>query len=275
MDEYVDLYSGKRYAARQRPEGQRIEMRLGVDSNKDGSPLEEEAKVELEYIDLLNLDKQYENELKRDVQFYDKLISMKPNEIRNNIDAIMEGMKNIAKNPIAGELYTSALSQLTPYMESKMLDELLILKAKSMYEINSKTANAERELNAKAYEKFVKGRPDDRLPISHQYNRMIAQKTAEANGKIAGITTAYNKAKDVYENETTYFCNVKDIGDGINVKANKVLIVDSNGEKISFNNKEMLEMKLKELNDASGNSMMKVTAKKFNSIEDDDELVLE
>lgn len=275
MEEIVDLFSGKRYAARQRPEGQRIEMRLGADSSKDGAPLEEEAKVELEYMDLLDLDKKYANELNRDVQFYDKLMNMKPNEIEGNMEAIMEGMKNIASNPIAGELYTSALSQLTPYMESKMLDELLILKAKSMYEINSKTAEAEKELNARAYEKFVKGKPDDRLPISHQYNRMIAQQVAEANGKIAGITNAYNKAKDVYENETTYFCSAKDIGDGINVKANNVLIVDNNGEKITFNNKEVLDMKLKEINGASGNSMMKVTAKKFNSIEDDDELVLE
>lgn len=275
MEEIVDLFSGKRYAARQRPEGQRIEMRLGADSSKDGAPLEEEAKVELEYMDLLDLDKKYANELNRDVQFYDKLMNMKPNEIEGNMEAIMEGMKNIASNPIAGELYTSALSQLTPYMESKMLDELLILKAKSMYEINSKTAEAEKELNARAYEKFVKGKPDDRLPISHQYNRMIAQQVAEANGKIAGITNAYNKAKDVYENETTYFCSTKDIGDGINVKANNVLIVDNNGEKITFNNKEVLDMKLKEINGTSGNSMMKVTAKKFNSIEDDDELVLE
>lgn len=275
MEEIVDLFSGKRYAARQRPEGQRIEMRLGADSSKDGAPLEEEAKVELEYMDLLDLDKKYANELNRDVQFYDKLMNMKPNEIEGNMEAIMEGMKNIASNPIAGELYTSALSQLTPYMESKMLDELLILKAKSMYEINSKTAEAEKELNARAYEKFVKGKPDDRLPISHQYNRMIAQQVAEANGKIAGITNAYNKAKDVYENETTYFCSAKDIGDGINVKANNVLIVDNNGEKITFNNKEVLDMKLKEINGTSGNSMMKVTAKKFNSIEDDDELVLE
>lgn len=275
MEEIVDLFSGKRYAARQRPEGQRIEMRLGADSSKDGAPLEEEAKVELEYMDLLDLDKKYANELNRDVQFYDKLMNMKPNEIEGNMDAIMEGMKNIASNPIAGELYTSALSQLTPYMESKMLDELLILKAKSMYEINSKTAEAEKELNARAYEKFVKGKPDDRLPISHQYNRMIAQQVAEANGKIAGITNAYNKAKDVYENETTYFCSAKDIGDGINVKANNVLIVDNNGEKITFNNKEVLDMKLREINGTSSNSMMKVTAKKFNSIEDDDELVLE
>ena len=273
MGEYVDLYSGKRYTSRQRPEGQRIEMRLGASSSKDGAPLEEEERVELEYMDLLNLDKQYANELERDAKFYDKLMNMKPNEIENNMDEIMEGMKDIARNPIAGELYTSALAQLTPYMKSNMLDELLILKAKSMYEINSKTANAERELNAKAYEKFVKGKPDENLSISHQYNRMIAQQVAEANGKIAGITNAYNKAKEVYENETTYFCDAKNLGDGINVKANNVLIVNNNGEKITFNNKEVLDMKLKEINGASPDSMMKITAKKFNTIEDDDEMV--
>lgn len=274
MEELVDLYSGKRYTSRQRPEGQRIEMRLGADTNKDGAPLEEENKVELEYMDLLNLDKQYASELDRDIKFYDKLMNMKPNEIENNMDIVMDGMKDIAKNPIAGELYTSALAQLTPYMKSEMLDELLILKAKSMYEINSKTVNAERELNARAYEKFVKGKVDENLPISHQYNRMIAQRVAEANGKIAGIANAYNKAKDYYDNETTYYCDAKNLGDGINVKANNVLIVNNNGERITFNNKEVIDMKLKELNN-SNPSMMKVTAKNFNTIEDDDELVSE
>lgn len=275
MEELVDLYSGKRYTSRQRPEGQRIEMRLGADSNKDGAPLEEEAQVELEYMDLLNLDKKYANELQRDIQFYDKLVNMKPNEIENNIDAVMEGMRDIAKNPIAGELYTSALAQLTPYMKSDMLDELLILKAKSMYEINSKTYNAERELNARAYEKYVKARVDENLPISHQYNRMIAQRIAEANSKIASISNAYDKAKNVYENETTYFCDAKNLGDGINVKANNVLIVNNNGERITFNNKEVIDMKLKEINGGATDSMMKITAKKFNTIEDDDELVSE
>lgn len=274
MAEYVDLYSGKRYVTRQRPEGQRIEMRLGVDPSKDGAPLDEEIQVELEYMDLLDLDKKYANELNRDVEFYNKLVNMKPNEIESNIDIVMDGMKNIARNPIAGELYTSALAQLTPYMKSEMLDELLILKAKSMYEINSKTANAEKELNAKAYEKFVKGKVNDNLPISHQYNRMIAQRVAEANGKIAGITNAYNKAKDVYENETTYYCEAKNLGDGINVKANNVLIVNNNGERITFNNKEVIDMKLKEIN-GMDSSMMKITAKKFNTIEDDDELISE
>lgn len=274
MEELVDLYSGKRYTSRQRPEGQRIEMRLGVESNKDGTPLEEEQRVELEYMDLLNLDKQYASELNRDMKFYDKLMKMKPNELENDMDFVMDGMRDIAKNPIAGELYTSALAQLTPYMKSEMLDELLILKAKSMYEINSKTANAERELNARAYEKFVKGKVDENLPISHQYNRMIAQRAAEAKGKIAGIASAYDKAKDFYDNETTYYCDAKNLGDGINVKANNVLIVNNNGERITFNNKEVINMKLKELNN-SDPSMMKVTARKFNTIEDDDELVSE
>lgn len=247
-------------------------------NTKYGANIDYEEPQQMVFNDVLNLEEKYKEQTKEDIEFYQELIRYKPGEVREKMSEIKEKMLKMGRNPVLGDLYASALNQLGPYIDDVTMDELLIEKAKNMYEVNSSVVEQEWDLNKQAYEKYIKASTDDNLPISSPYNIIMNREISRDNSKKNALAKAYDKAKQQFINENTYYASDRDPDAMINVKANKLVIVDKNGEKIEITNREYNEF-LKDYNKKNGieDYSQQISQNTNNvesySVEDDDELV--
>lgn len=247
-------------------------------NTKYGANIDYEEPQQMVFNDVLNLEEKYKEQTKEDIEFYQELIRYKPGEVREKMPEIKEKMLKMGRNPVLGDLYASALNQLGPYIDDTTMDELLIEKAKNMYEVNSSVVDQEWDLNKQAYEKYIRASTDDNLPISSPYNIIMNREISRDNSKKNALAKAYDKAKQQFINENTYYASDRDPDAMINVKANKLVIVDKNGEKIEITNREYNEF-LKDYNKKNGiEDYSQQTTQNTNnvesySVEDDDELV--
>lgn len=271
----IDLMNGDSRTNKFRRE--RTVVQFGGNT-KYGANIDYEEPQQMVFNDVLNLEEKYKEQTKEDIEFYQELIRYKPGEVREKMPEIKEKMLKMGRNPVLGDLYASALNQLGPYIDDETMDELLIEKAKNMYEVNSSVVEQEWDLNKQAYEKYIRASTDDNLPISSPYNIIMNREISRDNSKKNALAKAYDKAKQQFINENTYYASDRDPDAMINVKANKLVIVDKNGEKIEITNREYNEF-LKDYNKKNGieDYSQQISQNTNNiesySVEDDDELV--